>query len=179
MLALRVRRRTGRGQIVDISLQEAVMSVALEAGPHFVMETLSPQVRTGKRRRTVPIGHYRTNDGAVTIVAYMPWQWQALAEWIQEETGAVLWALQNYRPEPFTADTLRTTSTPGAVFLLDVPRVSDPVRVCDQMKLAAKRMAQNLDAVLVDDNRRALDDAAFAAIREQVRDTAAALEAAR
>jgi FtsZ-interacting cell division protein ZipA len=87
----------------------------------------------------------------------------------------VLWALQNYRPEPFTADTLRATSTPCAVFLLDVPRVADPVRVCDQMKLAAKRMAQNLDAVLVDDNRRALDDAAFAAIREQVRDTAAAL----
>jgi len=96
-------------------------------------------------------------------------------DWVQEETGAVLWALQNYRPEPFTADTLRATSTPGAVFLLDVPRVSDPVRVCDQMKLAAKRMAQNLDAVLVDDNRRALDDAAFGAIREQVRATAEAL----
>ncbi len=96
-------------------------------------------------------------------------------DWIQEETGAVLWALQNYRPEPFTADSLRATSTPGAVFLLDVPRVADPVRVCDQMKLAAKRMAQNLDAVLVDDNRRALDDAAFAAIREQVRATAVAL----
>jgi hypothetical protein len=96
-------------------------------------------------------------------------------DWVQEETGAVLWALQNYRPEPFTADTLRATSTPGAVFLLDVPCVSDPVRVCDQMKLAAKRMAQNLDAVLVDDNRRALDDAAFNAIREQVRATTAAL----
>ena len=58
----------------------------------------------------------------------------------------MLYSLQNYRPEPFTADTLRTTSTPGAVFLLDVPRVADPVRVCDQMKLAAKRMAHTLDA---------------------------------
>jgi crotonobetainyl-CoA:carnitine CoA-transferase CaiB-like acyl-CoA transferase len=87
MLALRTRRRTGRGQVVDISRQEAVMSVALEAGPHMVMETAAPQTRTGKRRRTVPIGHYRTKDGAVTIVAYMPWQWQALAEWIQEDTG--------------------------------------------------------------------------------------------
>ena len=36
------------------------------------------------------------------------------------------------------------------------------------MKLAAKRMAQTLDATLVDDNRRPLDDAALAAIREQV-----------
>ena len=96
-------------------------------------------------------------------------------DWIQEETGSVLYALQNYRAEPFTADTLRATATPGAVFLLDVPRVAEPVRVCDQMKLAAKRMAQTLDAALVDDNRRVLDDAAFSAIREQVRQTATAL----
>jgi len=96
-------------------------------------------------------------------------------DWIQEETGAVLYALQNYRAEPFTVDTLRATSTPGAVFLLDVPRVAEPVRVCDQMKVAAKRMAHTLDAALVDDNRRVLDDAAFSAIREQVRQTATAL----
>jgi hypothetical protein len=96
-------------------------------------------------------------------------------DWVQEETGAVLYALQNYRSEPFTADTLRVTSTPGAVFLLDVPRVADPIRVYDQMKLGAKRMAQTLGATLVDDNRRALDDAALNAIREQVRATAAAL----
>ena len=96
-------------------------------------------------------------------------------DWVQEETGAVLYALQNYRSEPFTADTLRVTSTPGAVFLLDVPRVAEPVRVYDQMKLGAKRMAQTLGATLVDDNRRALDDAALNAIREQVRSTAAAL----
>ena len=36
-------------------------------------------------------------------------------------------------------------------------------------------MAQTLDATLVDDNRRPLDDAALAAIRQQVRSTAAAL----
>jgi hypothetical protein len=96
-------------------------------------------------------------------------------DWVQEETGAVLYALQNYRSEPFTADTLRVTSTPGAVFLLDVPRVAEPVRVYDQMKLGAKRMAQTLGASLVDDNRRALDDAALNAIRDQVRNTAAAL----
>jgi hypothetical protein len=97
-------------------------------------------------------------------------------DWIQEDTGLVLYSLQNYRSEPFTADSLRMTSTPGAVFILDVPRVSDPVRVFDQMKLAAKRMTMTLDASLVDDNRRPLDDAALAAIRQQVQATAAALK---
>jgi FtsZ-interacting cell division protein ZipA len=98
-------------------------------------------------------------------------------EWIHEETGAVLYSLQNFRAEPFTAETLRLSSTPGAVFVLDVPRVADPARVFDQMKLAAKRMAQTLDAGLVDDNRRPLDDAALAAIRQQVQVTVNALKA--
>lgn len=98
-------------------------------------------------------------------------------EWVQEENGAVLYALQNFRPEPFTAENLRGSSTPGAVLLLDVPRIADPARVFDQMKLAAKRMAQTLDASLVDDNRRPLDDAALAAIRVQIQKTAAGLQA--
>lgn len=100
-------------------------------------------------------------------------------DWVQEDTGAVLFSLQNYRSEPFTADSLRMTSTPGAVFVLDVPRVAEPVKIYDQMKLAARRMAQTLDAALVDDNRRVLDDGALNAIREQVRTTAAALREVR
>lgn len=100
-------------------------------------------------------------------------------DWIDEETGAVLYSLQNYRSDPFTAEALRAMTTPGAVFVLDVPRVAQPVRVYDQMKLIAKRIAQSLDAVLVDDNRRPLDDAALNAIRDQVRSTAAALAEVR
>jgi len=100
-------------------------------------------------------------------------------DWIHEETGAVLYSLQNYRSEPFAVETLRAMATPGAVFVLDVPRVPEPVRVYDQMKLVAKRVAQSLDAVLVDDNRRPLDDAALNAIRDQVRSTAAALAEVR
>ena len=100
-------------------------------------------------------------------------------EWPQEDTGAVLYTLQNLRNEPFTADTLRTSATNGIVLLLDVPRVADPVRAFDQMKLAAKRIAHTLDGDLVDDNRRSLDDAALAAIRQQVQVAADALKACR
>jgi ZipA, C-terminal FtsZ-binding domain len=99
-------------------------------------------------------------------------------EYLQEETGAVLCSLQNYKQEPFTVESLRALSTPGVVLLIDVPRVADPVRVFDQMRLTAKRLAQTLDAVLVDDNRRPLDDAALAAIRTQIQATAAALREA-
>jgi hypothetical protein len=96
-------------------------------------------------------------------------------EFAHEETGAVLYTLQNLRPDPFTAESLRLTATNGVVFLLDVARTADPARTFDQMKLAAKRMAVTLGGALVDDNHRPLDDAALAAIREQVDGAAEAL----
>lgn len=99
-------------------------------------------------------------------------------DFLQDDNGAILYSLQNYRQEPLTVESLRQLSTPGLVLLLDVPRVSDPVRVFDQMRLAAKRMAQTLEGVLVDDNRRPLNDASLASIRAEVQATAVALRQA-
>jgi hypothetical protein len=99
-------------------------------------------------------------------------------EFSQEETGAPLYSLQNYKQEPFTVESLRRMTTPGVVFVLDVPRVADPVRVFDQMRMAAKRMTLTLEGVLVDDNRRPITDTSLAAIRAQVQSTAAALREA-
>lgn len=96
-------------------------------------------------------------------------------ELVQEETGVVLYTLQNLRPDPFSADMLRLTATNGVVFLLDVARLADPVRVFDQMRLASRRMAVTLGAELVDDKRRPLDDAALVSIREQIEAAAEAL----
>lgn len=89
-------------------------------------------------------------------------------EWVQDDTGVVLFTLQSMTDEPFTADSLRQGATPGVIFLLDVPRVADPPRAFDQMKMAAKRMAHTVGGELVDDNGRPLNDAGLAAIREQV-----------
>jgi FtsZ-interacting cell division protein ZipA len=96
-------------------------------------------------------------------------------ELMHEETGAVMYTLHNIRSEPFTVESLRVMATNGVVFVLDVPRVHDPARAFDQMKLAARRMAHTLGAELVDDNRRPLDDAALAKIRAQVQAAADAL----
>ncbi len=96
-------------------------------------------------------------------------------EWVNEDTGAVLYSMQNLRNEPFTPDSLRLSATNGVVLVLDVPRVADPARAFDHMKLAARRLAHNLGAEVVDDNRRVLDDAALAGIRKQVDAAADAL----
>jgi FtsZ-interacting cell division protein ZipA len=96
-------------------------------------------------------------------------------EWVQDETGAVLFTLQNLTDEAFTPESLRQGAAPGVVFLLDVPRVSEPGKAFDQMKQAAKRMAQTVGGELVDDNGRPLNDSGLAAIREQVMTADAAL----
>ncbi|MFI5054355.1 MAG: CoA transferase, partial [Acidimicrobiia bacterium] len=85
MLALRARQRSGNGQAVDISLQEAVMSVAMEAGPLYALEG-QPQARSGPRRLGAH-GMFPVKDGNVELVAFLPTQWDAMAQWISDELG--------------------------------------------------------------------------------------------
>jgi hypothetical protein len=96
-------------------------------------------------------------------------------EWVQEETGNVLYSLQNMSGEPFTLDGLRAAALTGIVFVLDVPCVSEPARAFDQMKLAAARLAHTLGGEMVDDNRRVLSDEALAKTRSAVAKAAVAL----
>ena len=95
MLALRARSRTGRGQMVDISLQEAVMSVAMEGGPLYTLEG-GRQIRIGPRRGTAQ-GHFPTKDGFVELLPFMPGQWDSLAEWIRDELGIELATMDTFR----------------------------------------------------------------------------------
>jgi len=85
VLALRARARSGRGQLVDISLQEAVLSVTGESGPWSTLEG-APTGRIG-RRRAAAQGLFPTKDGLVELLPFMPGQWDALAGWIHEELG--------------------------------------------------------------------------------------------
>lgn len=96
-------------------------------------------------------------------------------EWVQEETGHVVYTMQAMSGEPFSLDSLRAASLTGIVFVLDVPCVADPPRAFDQMKLAAGRLAHTLGGDMVDDNRRVLTDAALATTREAVVSAASAL----
>lgn len=93
------------------------------------------------------------------------------------DRGELQYILKNYEQTPFTQETLKQLSTHSITFLLDVPRVVDGLRVFDQLVLLAKRMAHSLDAALVDDNRKALNDAALASIRAQVKTIYARMDA--
>ncbi|MEP7205693.1 MAG: cell division protein ZipA C-terminal FtsZ-binding domain-containing protein [Casimicrobiaceae bacterium] len=158
VIAPQVQREAARAESLDRLCAEHDVQIGLT-----VLKESTPDIPGTRLRGVAEAAGFRLAGGRF--------------EWVQEESGATLYALQNFRAEPFTPEHLRTSATPGAVFLLDVPRVADPARVFDHMKMAAKRMAHALDAALVDDNRRPLDDHALTAIRNHVAKTAAGLQA--
>jgi len=87
LLALRVAERTGRGQVVEVSMQEA-LSLAQETA----MQTWDMQhvvrKRTGDARLLPGIGTYPCADGYVYSLVGVPGfgaPWSVLAAWMAEE----------------------------------------------------------------------------------------------
>ena len=150
----------GRGEELDRFCADLDVQVGLT-----ILKSGQGQIAGTRLRGVAEAAGFRLNNGGSF-------------DFLQDDNGAILYSLQNYRQEALTIESLRQLSTAGVVLLLDVPRVADPVRVFDQMRLAAKRMAHTLEGVLVDDNRRPLNDASLGSIRAEVNATATALREA-
>ena len=86
----------------------------------------------------------------------------------RDEEGNVLYVLLNQDNSGFSAETMKTMSTHGVTFLLDVPCVAHGERVFNQMVDLARRFADVLHGALVDDNRRPLSENALEPIRKQI-----------
>ena len=84
-----------------------------------------------------------------------------------DDLGRPQFSLQNYESTAFSADTLRTLTTHGLTFLMDVPRVDHGERVFMQMTEIARRFADTLNGALVDDNRQPLSDSQLEHIRRE------------
>ena len=74
----------------------------------------------------------------------------------------------NQEAAGFSAEMMKTMSTHGLTFLLDVPCVAHGERVFNQMVDLARRFADVLHGALVDDNRRPLSENALEPIRKQI-----------
>lgn len=85
-----------------------------------------------------------------------------------DDDGNVLYTLVNQESAGFAADAMKNLSTHGLVFILDVPCVSHGDRVFAQMLDLARRMADTLHGVLVDDNRRPLTENMLDPFRRQI-----------
>ncbi|WP_263771459.1 cell division protein ZipA C-terminal FtsZ-binding domain-containing protein [Propionivibrio soli] len=85
-----------------------------------------------------------------------------------DDDGNLLYAMINVEDTRFVPEAMKNMGTHGVTFLLDVPCVSHGERVFNQMVDLARRFADVLHGVLVDDNRRPLSEAALEPIRRQV-----------
>jgi FtsZ-interacting cell division protein ZipA len=84
-----------------------------------------------------------------------------------DDDNHALFYLQNFESSQFSPETIRTMTTHGLTFLLDVPRVDHGERVFGQMVELAKRFGETLQGMLVDDNRQPLNDTQLEHIRRE------------
>lgn len=84
-----------------------------------------------------------------------------------DEGGGALFSLQNLENAAFSAESMRSLSTHGLTFLLDVPRVARGERVFQQMLEVAGRFGEALQGMLVDDNRQPLGEAQLEHIKRE------------
>lgn len=88
LIALRHARRTGRGQRVDVSLLEAVVSATHICGiGKWRDDGIVPRRNGTGLFASVPSGAYACRDGLIYLMVNRPKHWQALAAWIHEVTG--------------------------------------------------------------------------------------------
>jgi crotonobetainyl-CoA:carnitine CoA-transferase CaiB-like acyl-CoA transferase len=88
LMALHHAAATGAGQLVDISVQDTVVSTTHICGVgKWRDDGLVPRRAGPGLFASVPSGAYRCKDGLVYLMVNRPLHWQALARWIHEETG--------------------------------------------------------------------------------------------
>ncbi|WP_228273655.1 cell division protein ZipA C-terminal FtsZ-binding domain-containing protein [Rhodocyclus tenuis] len=95
----------------------------------------------------------------------------------RDDDGQALFVLSNQESGGFPGEELKTLTTHGVTFLLDVPRVAHGDRVFAQMLELARRFAATLHGALVDDNRRPLAEGALEPIRRAIAQSQAAMAA--
>ena len=143
-----------RQQALDaaVGLDEFCASVDIQIGINVISQG---QAFAGTKLRALAEAAGMTIDGAKRFVR-------------RDEEGNVLYVLLNQDSSGFSAETMKTMSTHGVTFLLDVPCVAHGERVFNQMVDLARRFADVLHGALVDDNRRPLSENALEPIRKQI-----------
>ncbi|MGE4650664.1 MAG: CoA transferase [Myxococcota bacterium] len=88
LVALRHADRSGRGQHVDVSMQEVVTAFSSICGVGRWLEDGIIQNRAGTGlSASVPSRAYPCRDGSIYLMVNRPAHWKALAQWVHEVTG--------------------------------------------------------------------------------------------
>ncbi len=88
----------------------------------------------------------------------------------RDDDNVILFTLSNYETAPFLPESMKSLTTHGITFLLDVPRVANGEKVFDQMTHIAKLFSNTLGGIMVDDNRVPLSDNGIIRSRQQLKE---------
>jgi cell division protein ZipA len=129
--------KNSRKKIVEIEPQVIVLSVVMPANQQMLGAALLPTLLTlGLKYGEMNIFH-RHQDNA--------------------GQGKVTFSLANImNPGSFDLDTIETFATRGVSLFMTLPNTSDPFNVFEQMLNAAKQLAQEFNAQVLDDKRNIL-----------------------
>lgn len=94
----------------------------------------------------------------------------------RDESNNILFTLSNYESAPFLPENMKSLTTHGVTFLLDVPRVAHGERVFDQMTHLAKIFSNTLGGIMVDDNRVPLSDSGILKSKQQLGEIQSAMK---
>lgn len=76
LAAINARRDTGRGQHIDISLQDCLLAVLANYSGYYFTTGKQPELVGSRHYFSVPYGAYRTSDGHVVLATSTDEQWQ-------------------------------------------------------------------------------------------------------
>jgi hypothetical protein len=164
------QRGAGRVKCLDIELAHAMAvqldrfcaDVDIAIGINVVTRDANPFSGTKIRALAEAAGLRLESDGVF---------------YLRGDNGETLFTIDNHEPMPFVPEQIKTLSTTGVTFLLDVPRVADALREFDAMLAMARNFATTLGGTLVDDNRAPLSEDAIGKIRHQLTGILAKMEA--
>ena len=86
-LALFMRAATGKGQHIDISLQECVTAITSNSGVCNLLYDGILRSRSVTVPGAMPQGNFPTKNGYLNMLIARPWHWDAMAKWVSEVTG--------------------------------------------------------------------------------------------
>lgn len=90
--------------------------------------------------------------------------------------GEPLFSLANMvKPGTFELDRIKEFTTPGLTMFMSVPRSQNPADVFSRMAYVARKIANQLGGVMLDQKKQPLTDASIKQIRRQVEDMGAAM----
>jgi len=85
LAALISRERTGRGERIDISMQDCGFSLIMDEALDLLVSRKIPTRQGNRNPRAVPWGTFPTKDGNIAICVYMNANWKVFLEAIHRE----------------------------------------------------------------------------------------------